>query len=95
MTLLSVVLHRGVQKLRSPAYNGQGNEDWGEYGVKWTLLSGWVEQNSSWEAGGRSASQEIRAFYGTWASIPCPLEPATGIFPEPDKSSPHHHALFY
>jgi hypothetical protein len=27
-------------------------------------------------------------------SIPCSQDSATGIYPEPDESSPHHYVLF-
>jgi hypothetical protein len=33
-------------------------------------------------------------FYGTWNSLPHSEKSATGLYPEPDKSSPHIYSLF-
>jgi hypothetical protein len=30
----------------------------------------------------------------TEGSLPCPAEPTTGPYPEPDESSPYHRILF-
>jgi len=46
-------------------------------------------------ANNHSASQEtLRLLLKLETSLPCSQEYATGLYPEPDESSPHPHIVF-
>jgi hypothetical protein len=48
-----------------------------------------MEQGPSWKADSRSVSELPRLLWTPKISLPCSQQPATGPYPEPDKSSPH------
>jgi hypothetical protein len=51
-----------------------------------------MEMSPSWEADNLSAFQNYPAFYKI--REPCSQQPVTGLYAEPDESSPHNHMLF-
>jgi hypothetical protein len=54
------------------------------------------EMSPFWEAANWAAIQKIPSnFKQPEGSSPCPQEPSTGPYPEPDRSSPYHTIPFY
>jgi hypothetical protein len=55
-----------------------------------------MKLSPSWEATSRSGSQELpNMFMDPQGSVQCPQGPSTGSYPEPDQSSPTHHAVLF
>jgi hypothetical protein len=52
-----------------------------------------MAHNHTWEADGRSGSQEILRLF-IEPEVSCPQEPATGPYAEPDESSRYRNTLF-
>jgi hypothetical protein len=53
-----------------------------------------MEQNTSWEAGSHSFSQETPTFYGTRKFITVSTRARHWFCPDPDAPNPQLHTLF-